>query len=260
MRTFGVIHFLFFIIAFLVCQCVQAQDFLVTTKGDTVAGKLKLLLFDAEKKVQVADASTAKTIYSIFQISSFRLKNETYKPVKGPTGFTFMKLLKEGYLSLLSFQPQNQVNYDGRYLLRKDGSGTEVPNLSFKKIMASFLSDCPSISAQIQSGELSKKDLEKIINGYNDCIEQKTIAQPVAQPASVVVDAQRISPWETLEQKVNGHEAFEGKENIQEMITEIKNKIYKQEKVPNFLLQGLKDGLTIPELQGDLNAAIQSLQ
>lgn len=263
MRTFGIIHILFIVIAFLVCQCVQAQDFLITTKGDTVNGTLKPLFFGSDKKVQVTDTNKKKTTYSMFQVASFRFKDETYQPVKGPAGYTFMKLLKGGYLSLMAFQLENQVNYDGRYLLKKDGKGTEVPNLSFKKVMVAFLNDCPSVSVKIENGELSKRDLEKIVDDYNSCISDKTVEQKfVKSEVTPVVpaDKERLAAWENLEQKVNGHTAFDGKENIQEMIAEIKKKVTSREKVPNFLVQGLKESLTLPELQDDLNKAIQSLQ
>lgn len=263
MRSFGIIHILFFIIAFLVCQCVQAQDFLITTKGDTVKGTLKPLFFGSDKKVQVTDANKSKTTYSMFQVASFRFKNETYQPVKGPSGYTFMKLLKGGYLSLMAFQLENQVNYDGRYLLKKDGKGTEVPNLSFKKVMIAFLDDCRTVSLKIENGDLSKRDLEKIVDEYNACITDKTIEQKLAKNETTPVvpaDKEKLAAWENLEQKVNSYTAFDGKENIQDMITEIKKKIAVGEKVPNFLIQGLKESLTLPELQDDLNKAIQALQ
>lgn len=265
MKSLSVIHILFLLIAMLVCQCVHAQDYLITTKGDSVSGVLKPLLFGADKKVQVTGVDKKKTTYSMFQISSFQFKGEAYRPVKGPTGYTFMKVIKSGYLSLMAYQLENQVTYDGRYLIKKDGRGTEVPNLSFKKILTNFLSDCNEVSAKIENGDYSKRELEKIVDEYNVCIVNKTTSQkktdqPVVKEAPIVqIDKTKLTAWEFLEQKVNEQAAFDSKDNVLEMIAEVKKKISRQEKVPNFLIQGLKESLTIPALQEDLNTAINQL-
>ena len=84
---------------------------------------------------------------------------EVFQPVKGPYGYTFMKLVKSGYLSLLSFQPENQSSYDGMWLLKKDGDGIEVPNLTFEKGMKKFLSDCPALVKKIDNDVYNKKRL-----------------------------------------------------------------------------------------------------
>src|SRR5688572_10891221 len=142
MKKVSIRHIFFLLNALLVCQCVTAQDYLVTTKGDTLYGEIKPLNYGLEKKVQLRTADKKKQIYPMVQISAFALKKEVYQPVKGPNGYSFMKLLKPGYLSLFAFQGENQVTYDNHFLLKRDGNGTEVPNLSFRKILTNFPSDC----------------------------------------------------------------------------------------------------------------------
>lgn len=257
MKNLGILHILFLLIAMLVCKCVNAQDFLVTVKGDTIYGEIKPLNFGPEKKVQVRTADKKKTIYSMFQVSHYSLEKESYYPVKGPSGYSFMKLLKPGYLSLYGFQPENQVNYDGRYLLKLDGRGTEVPNLSFKKTLVNFLKDCDKVATRIENGELTKKDLEQIIDEYNGCIAANTV-QRVPSSGSVA-SKKKVDYWETLAEKVSAHENFDGKEDALEMINEIKTKLSKSEKVPNFLIQGLKETLTVPALQEDLQNALNEI-
>src|SRR5690349_25035706 len=96
---------------------LNAQDYVLTTKGDSITGTLKPLLYGLEKKVQVTTDDKKKEVYSMFQVRRYRFKDEIFEPVKGPDGYTFMRLDKSGYLSLYSYQLQNQVTFEGSYLM-----------------------------------------------------------------------------------------------------------------------------------------------
>lgn len=244
-------------LAVLACKCVNAQDFLVTTKGDTLTGEIKTLNYGPEKKVQLKGADNKKTVYSMFQVAYYSLDKEVFYPVKGPYGYSFMKLLKPGYLSLYNFTSENQMTYDGLYLLKKDGKGIVVPNISFKKTLTSFLKDCPEVSTKIENDEFSKKDLEKIIDAYNACIISRTNHLTAQQNSIGTKD--KIGPWNILAEKIIAIENFSEKENVLEMISEVKKKISNAEKVPNFLISGIKQSITDSALQEDLANAINSL-
>lgn len=259
MKNFCVIHILLFVLTMLVYQCANAQDYLVTTKGDTLQGEVKPLSYGPEKKVQIITADKKKTTYSIFQTRAFRFKEEMYQPVRGDRGYVFMKLIKPGYLSLYAFQPDNQVSFDGLYLQKKDGSGMEVPNLSFKKQMTRFLAECENVASRIESGELSKKSIDEIVDEYNGCIDKRT-----SDHGKVLVQqevrSKKIGAWDVLEEKVKAKDDFEGKSDALEMITDIKNKISRGEKVPNFLLEGLKSSLSQAGLTAELQQALDDLK
>lgn len=260
MKNFCVIHVLLLVLLMLVYQCARAQDVLITQKGDTVRGNIKLLSFSAEKKVQVTTTDKKKQVYSIFQVHNFILKSEKYVPVKGPNGYAFMKVIKEGYLSLYAFQLKDQLTYDGTFLKKKDSEGIEVPNLTFRKQMTKYLSDCPEVSAQVDDGKLGKSDLEKIIDAYNNCISQKSNAV-AEKPVIVDTRAQSVasSPWDALEEKIKSKPDFEGKTDALDMVGEIKSKLNQNQKIPNFLLDGLKRSLANTDLTGDFEKAVQSL-
>jgi hypothetical protein len=242
----------------LVYQCASAQDYLITSKGDSIAGEIKPLSFGPEKKVQIM-VDGKKNVYSIYQTRSFRFKNEIYQPVKKDNGYVFMKLLKEGYLSLYAFQMENQVTYDGRYMMKRDGSGLEVPNLTFKKSMIRYLNDCPSVTEKIDAGALGKKSIDTIIDAYNQCIANNTIdhTQSIAQ---VKKQQKKISAWDVLEEKVKGKSDFEGKSDALEMIADIRDKIKRNEKIPNFLLDGLKSSLSKTDLTAEYESAVQEIK
>jgi cell fate (sporulation/competence/biofilm development) regulator YlbF (YheA/YmcA/DUF963 family) len=170
-----------------------------------------------------------------------------------------MKTIKSGYLSLYAFQFENQVNYDGLLLLKKDGSRLEVPNLTFKKNMVKFLEDCEDVSARIENGELSKKKIDTIVDEYNACINKRTAerSQILSQKAEA---NKKISSWDELENQVKAAQDFEGKPDAIEMIGEIKGKIRRQEKVPNFMIEGLKKSLSKSDLTPTLDKALAEIQ
>jgi hypothetical protein len=211
-----------------------------------------------DKKVQVVNADKKKVTYAMFQVQTYSFKNELFQPIKGPDGYTFMKLVKPGYLSLYNYQLPNQMTFDGSFLMRKDGRGIDVPNIGFKKVMKNYLSDCQTLVARIDNGELSKKDLNTIIDQYNECIMGKTVRhdQEVAQ---AVEQKKASSAWDVLETKVKEEPEFDGKINALEMIHEIKEKISKSEKIPNFLLEGLKGSLKQETLQSALQDALKDV-
>src|SRR5687767_4710050 len=121
MKSYCIVPVLIALLLMLAYQC-SAQDYVVTTKNDTIRGDVKPLLYGADKKVQVTAADKKKTVLPITQTLGFSLRGEIFHPVRTDAGYTFMKLLKPGYLSLYAFQLENQMTYDGRYLLKKDGA------------------------------------------------------------------------------------------------------------------------------------------
>jgi hypothetical protein len=233
----------------LILVCLTAYSisaaqsgYVVTTKGDTVKGKIKYMNYGTEKKVQVTDASNKKTVYSVLQTSAFNLDNELYRTVRIASGYTFMKLLKDGYLSLYAYQIENQNTWDGRYLQKKDGSGVDVPNIGFKKILARYLSDCEDVVNGLESRELNRSKLSTIIDEYNQCVAERT-EKNYATAISEKKQTETPDSWLTLENAVKESNAFEGQKTALEIITELKLKLARAEKIPNFLLDGLKNSL-----------------
>jgi hypothetical protein len=250
MKNFTVIHILLFVLMMLIAQCSHAQDFVVTSKGDTLYGKVRPYHSSTDPKVQVTEEGKDKRTFRVIETQGYRFKNEDYSPVRFNNRYVFMKVLKPGYLTLFGFQMDNQVTYDGRYLGRKDGTGMEVPNLVFKKNVSKYLSDCPTVSKQVENGELAKKDLEAIVENYNNCMN-KSITE-------TVVANKKLSAWDVLETKVKEKD-FTGKPDALEMITEIKSKIKRNEKVPSFMLEGLKNSLASTGLSTELQNALNEM-
>lgn len=213
-------------------------DYIVLINGDTLFGNVKYFNYSAGKKIQLINQEKKKTVYSILQVKSFQLDQEVYETIRTTQEYTIMKVIMSGYLSLYSFQLPNQMTWNGSYLHKKDGSGMEVPTIGFKKNLSRLLGDCPAIAERIQTGELTRSEIEQIVVEYNVCINEAT-KNHTTQPTTTDKD---IQVWETLEKEVTDLN-FDGKTNALEMISEIKSKISKKEKVPNFLMEGLKEAL-----------------
>ncbi len=258
MKNFCVIHILLFILLMLVYKCACAQDYILTTRGDSLTGEIKPLLYGKEKKVQVTLSDKKKTTLSLFEIRAYSQAGETFHPVKGENGYVFMKLIKAGYLSLYAFQLDDQIRYDGLFLMKLDGDRIEVPNLGFKKFIAKFLDDCQEVTDKIMKGDLGKKNLTAIVDAYNECIERRTIDHK-----KIIVQKQeqttKISAWDSLEESIKGKD-FKEKTDALEMIGEIKEKIKREEKIPNFLLEGLKNSLRETGLTTELDQAISEIR
>lgn len=222
---------------------VSAQtDYLVLTKGDTLYGKVTHLNYGKDQKVQLIDSEDKKIVYSMLQVKSFQTKKELFHLIKMYEQYAYMKPESSGYLSLYSFQRENQVTWDGRFLHKRDGQGIEVPNLGFKKKMASFISECPELSEEVNAGTLSRKDLDEIISKFNACIDKRTSTVNNTPPLTQI-STEELDAWNMLESAVRVTENLESKESILEMIAEVHSKTKRGEKIPNFIIDGLKKSL-----------------
>lgn len=244
----------FLILCFSVLYfAATAQDYVVTVTGDTLKGTVKSFNFGEGKKVVVSDAQKNKTNVPITKTRMYSLKGEIFQPVRTETGYQYMKLLKPGYLSLYAFVPAQQSAYDGRYLMKADGQGMEVPNLSFRKMMGNFLAGCPDLVTKVDNGDLGKRDLDKIIDEYNQCVQNHSYIQPVAADKKTPSTPKPTAAWDALEEKIKTHADFEGKADALEMVAEIKNKVRRSEKIPNFLSEGLSNALAPTELKDEVS-------
>jgi hypothetical protein len=238
----------------LFCSTLLAQDYILTTKGDTLRGEIKILTFDRLDKVQWKEGKSRAT-FTALQVRELHLNGELYKPTRYDAQVQFMKVLKPGYLSLMAFRLTNQVTYEGRFLSKMDGTGMEVPNLAFKKAMANFLSDCPEVQQRIKDEKLERKNLDAIIDEYNSCFDQKTI---VAQRTRTAAEKSDIV--NQLRAKVEAAPDVVDKKDALDLLADIKVKIERGEKIPNYQIDALKNLLgSANSVSTELAAALEAL-
>ena len=249
MKSYTVLHILLFLLLMLAYQCAGAQDFVVTTSGDTLRGEVQILNFGPDKKVKLMTGGD-KQFIPMLKVRQAKSDDAIYEPVRRGNQYVFMKVLRSGYLTLYGFQAENQTNYDGLYLVKKDGARLEVANISFRKLTSEFLEDCSEVSQKISNGDLNKKDLNQIVDEYNACIEARTKSQGITA-------ARPTSGWDDFHGKVNKSSDFPNKADALDMITEIKNKTARGEKIPNFLIEGLKASLEGTDLKATLEEMLR---
>src|SRR6267154_437438 len=164
-------------------------DFVVKVNGDTLKGSVKILAHEQIERVQVTGGGK-KTTFTGLQVRSVGTDNHVFKAVKYENTVRFMRVIKSGYLSLYAFNIDNQNTWNDLFLTKLDGTGLEVPNLSFKKILGKYLSDCPDVKNRIDHGDLSKNDLDRIVDFYNACMQTKTEAMNTRPADPDVVDSE----------------------------------------------------------------------
>lgn len=236
-----------------------AQDYVVQLKGDTIRGVAKILSYERLDKVEIrAEGKGKKQLFTALEARTVFYKGETYHTVQlEGVGLKYMKLIKKGYLSYYGFRLPNQVTYDGLYLRKLDGKGMEVPNLTFKKTLSDYLGDCESLKNKLKAGDYSKRDLEKIIDEYNECKEKPQQAAP--QP--LVISNDKTQAIDELLKKLNASADFATKKDAQDILTDIRNKSSRNESIPNYLLEGLKSNLNgQADLSDDLKKVLELLQ
>lgn len=249
----------------LIANVAFAQsDYAVRLNGDTIKGSLQILDYEQIDRVQIK-ANKGKTVLTALQVKHIKKNNELYRGVRYDNTVRFMKVLKDGYLSLYAFHLTKQSSlWDGRYLTKLDGTGMEIPNLGFKKSLSNYLSDCGDIKDRIEKGELGKGDVEKIVDLYNTCMQNKTVApSPKSTPppaTPTVVENEKTLAVKNLITKVEA-ENFTSKKDALDILKDIQSKVTKNESVPNYLLEGLKSSLTeAPSLSKDLDSVVSLLK
>ena len=149
------------------------QDYVVTTRKDTLRGKVAISSYTNMDRVQL-NAEKKKTEFAATAVSTVSLDSQIYQPVRITDGFRLLKLERSGHVSLYLGRQSPGTPYNVPFLVKKSGESMEVSSLRFKKYMITFLEDCSSIEQKIEAGNLGRKDLDKIIDEYNRCIEKQT--------------------------------------------------------------------------------------
>ncbi len=237
---------------------VQAQDYVVTPKNDTIQGKADILTYDIYDRVEVKEGKK-KVHFTAMQVKALVIKNEIYHTVRIEKGYRFLKLTSPGYVSRYLAQSTSGA-YDIEYLVRRDGSAIQVPNFSFKKVMGNFLSDCSTIQKKIEKDELNRKKLDQLLREYNLCIENQTQTAVLTTPIVSAEDPLLIAII-SLRSKLEMNPGFPSKKDALDLLGDLSGKVRNKQPVPNYLSEGLKDYLKdIPAYQADLDNIISLLK
>jgi len=250
---------LFTILILTQFAALAQSDYLITLKSDTIRGDLRILSYDQLDRVQVSN-NGKKEMFTALDILTLNKSNEFYKSVQIEKSIRLMKIIKSGYLSLYGYRIDNQITYDGRYLVKLNGDAMEMPNLGFKKIMASFLEDCSELSEKLKKGDLGKGNTDEIIDQYNVCLTKEkpgitVVPESVSTPESLAAANQKQA-IQNLMNKIKELN-FTTKEDALDILRDIETKVKRNDTVSNYLIEGLRSTLKDqPTVNEDLDKLV----
>jgi len=221
-------------ILFCIVTSVQAQDYVVTLRNDTLRGrvaihsysKLERVLVTVDKKKNDLAATAVKLIW---------MDSAVYVPVRTNEGYLFMHLARPGFVSLCYSRQSPGTPYDVPFLVKRTGESIEVTALRFRKSVSNFLSECASIQSRIEEDQLGRKDLDKIIDEYNACLASQT------HEAFVTSEDPKLSAINALQQKLSKDAS--APTDAMDILKDLYLKVKDGKLVPNYLLDGLKETL-----------------
>ena len=236
-------------------QLTIAQDYLVTTKGDTVYGKVNVLRDQSKREYLVLKPKDGKKErFLITKVRGFQMKGEAFHTLNIFSRYHFAKLVKEGYLNHYKYTPED-ANYNDSFsqslLVKKDGGILILPGLiGFRTQVSKFLDDCDSVEKKVKDKVYKKSDLDQIIEEYNVCIETHSQARFSPSSPNTITKTTPITPALT---KINDlktllkYSEIQEKEEVIEMIKDLETKIQNNEKIPTYLSNALKEAIKTDE-------------
>jgi ribosomal protein S17E len=236
------------------------SDYIVTLKSDTLRGEVRILSYDVQDRAQLT-VNGKKQLFTALQVSQIYKDDHFLIPVRMENTIRFMQVIKKGYLSLYGYKQQNQSTYDGRFLVKQDGSSMDLPNITFKKMIAGYVEDCPTLSSQVKNGDYSRRDIEQIVEIYNNCVMTR---QPEEAQAPLTSDLLlKRKRTEAIEDLVNlvKEQDFENRQDALDLLADIQSKIDRNENVSNYQVETLRNFLAGQEkLQSQMEKVIGLLK
>lgn len=216
-----------------------AQDYAITTQYDTIRGDINILLpgeFYDEIQINTGDD---KSRYKSYNVLTFVSEGQTYETVQFNKKYHFMRVVTPGFLTYYEYRADQGYQFTTGFLYKKSDEGLELPNLSFKKIMTSFLSDCGEVAEKIDSKELGRRDVEQIVHEYNSCKDygQKEISEARSKKQSTDTAIESDHPAVA---KINALLTQIDDAELKTLLNDIKSKLNAGEDIPSYMLAALK--------------------
>jgi hypothetical protein len=235
----------------------NAQNYLVTLKMDTLRGDVRILTYGTIDRPEV-NSPEGKKHFTAIQVKTVFINNEVFNPVRTENGYRMMKLVSSGFLSLYLGRQPNGFEYDTQYLVKRDGSSIEVPNLSYKKVVSNFLKDCSTLSNRIKQDEFSRKDINKLISEYNNCLDLQTKQSNLS--SSAALEDPTLIALNTLKGKI-ANSSIASKKDALDVLTDIGGKVASGQTIPNYLTESFRSFFKdAPELQPEVESFLVMLK
>ncbi len=283
------------VIALILCCSLfplNAQDqYIVKLNGDTIRGKLQINpMRDNSQSMFFKYLDGSKENVRPIRISYVYYDEEhQYRSIPFYNQRLFMQILKEGRnLSYYHYiRKRDNSVATTKVLAKPNGDALEISALTFKKHVSEFLEDCPQIQAKVDAKEYRYKDLDQLVDDYNNCDIQVVLASSVnssskstgsMESATVTAAAAgadsnntgsmgsgkqaKLEQIDAFRKYVRGLNNFEHARDVLEWLTDVEYRVSQDRDVPNYLWNSL-DAMTngndqLQEEAGKLQAALKN--
>lgn len=206
----------------------------VTPAGRTLQGEVIIDLATSGHESITLKNEDGKKRMMAYEFLSLAKDGEKYVPVKYGEKYRLMKVRSEGYLSLYYFRYEESYEFGTPYLYKRDGAGTEIPNLGFRKRLSDFLSECPAVAESVKAGAYKKSEPEHIIADFNACITKKTQDTKARASENINLWHPALKLIALVRSKVDPEN-----EELMTLLADIEAKIVKGSPVPGYLKNAL---------------------
>ena len=220
-------------------------DKVITLQGDTLSGKVTISSAENSAQTITLKEGKDKTRFKAYQIKSVIIDDDIYHTLKINKLYQLAIIQKEGYLSLYRFMDSEESDsreFSTLILIKKDGSQLIVPNLKFRKYLERFLQDCDYVSNKLTEKGYSKRDLELIIDDYNNCIDENT-SKLETSTTEANRKLEKANKIKLLISAIEKDKSIADSESIIEMLNELSAKIKEGNVIPKFLTSALHTSL-----------------
>jgi len=238
-------HLFAFLLVLASFSSFAQTDQVITLKGDTLLGKVSFS--DGKSYVQTITIKKekGKSHFKVFEVKSLVINGDFYKTIKIYGKYQLGLVIKEGYLSMykiLDIEVSTSNEYATSVLIKLDGSMLIVPNIGFRKYMATFLEDCDVVVNGFVNKEYKKSEVEKIVDDYNNCMIKNTKIINSEQ-AEAGIRLKKIEQIDILIKAINQDGGILESSTVIEMLNDLKSKIKEGTKVPSYLENALRESL-----------------
>jgi hypothetical protein len=242
--------YLYLIIGLCFCVQISAQSYMITTKGDSLVGKIQIRENRAGNEFVRFKSGKIKETYEIFQIKKIIDKDgKKLVPINVEGKYRFGLVEMEGYLSkYLYTSPEGNLKFQSEVLIKVDGSTQIVPGaIGFRNTLSKFIKECPEVSNAVKNKAYDRNELEKIITDFNACMNEKSVVSTNPEKAQSLPSNSLMSKLEDFKQQLNKSLKVKNKEEAIDMFNDIAEKLLRGEEIPSYLSNGFKELITSDE-------------
>ena len=258
------------IILFTTGNLIAQDQYIVKLNGDTLRGKLQINpMRDNTRSMYFKHEDGTKENIRPIRVSYVYYDQEyQFRSIPFNNQRLFMQIVKEDRnLSYYHYihKRDNSVATT-KVLAKPNGDALEISALSFRKQVENFLDDCPEVEAKIESKLYKYKDIDKLLEDYNNCNFPVVLASSVdnnnvqsgapantgaavaVSDAAITSESQgqvstakqtKLSEIDEYRKYVRGLNDFEHARDVLEWLTDVEFRVTQGRDIPNYLWNSL---------------------